>query len=83
MKTNAIVTIEREGKTIVIYVNNGDWSNLPDLSFIADVEVYQPERLNPEDNFDDYLKDPGKYLRRMEDNLIKEIVCDSPNPENK
>ena len=41
MKTNSIVTIVREGKTIVIYVN--DWSKVPDLSFIADVEIYPVE----------------------------------------
>lgn len=46
-------------------------------------KTLQPERLNPEDNFDDYLKDLGKYFRRMEDNLLKEIICDSPTPENK
>jgi hypothetical protein len=27
-----------------------------------------------EETFDDYLNDPGKYLCRMEENLIKESV---------
>ena len=50
MKTNSIITITRENKTIVIYVNDGDWRNVPDLSFIADVEIYdQPERSKRED----------------------------------
>lgn len=50
MKTNARIKIEREEKTIFIYLNNCDWSNVPDLSFIADVEVYnQPERSKRED----------------------------------
>lgn len=48
-----------------------------------DIFHNRPERLTPEDNFDDYLKDPGKYFRRMEDNLLKEIICDSPTPDNK
>ena len=44
MKTTAIVTIKRLNKDIVIYLNDGYWNSLPDLSFIADVEVYeQPE----------------------------------------
>ena len=45
------------------------------------------ERTNPEEQFeetfDDYLKDPGRYFHRMEDNLIKELLCDVPNSENK
>ncbi len=39
MKTSATVTITRQNKRIVIYVNDGDWSKVPDLGFIADVEV--------------------------------------------
>lgn len=45
--------------------------------------LFQPERLSPEENFDDYLKDPGKYFRKMEDNLINGILSDSPNLANK
>ncbi len=41
------------------------------------------QNLEFEETFDDYLKNPGKYLRRMEDNLLKEILYDSPNTANK
>ena len=41
MKTTSIVTIIRENKTILIYINDFDWVSVPDLSFIIDVEVYE------------------------------------------
>ena len=52
MKTTATVTITREKKNIIIYVDDGDWSKVPDLTFIADVEVAElapavPEIENP------------------------------------
>ena len=43
MKTNSIVTIQRNNKEIVIWVKDRDWNSIPDLSFIEDVEIYQPE----------------------------------------
>lgn len=44
MKTSASITIRRCNKYIVIFVDNGDFSKLPDLSFIADIEVYGEEK---------------------------------------
>lgn len=41
MKTSAKIQIERENKIIIIYVNDGQWYNVPDLDFIADVEIYE------------------------------------------
>jgi hypothetical protein len=49
MKTNSVVMIQREGKSILIYVNDGDWSKIPDLSFIADVEVHLDKPLDLKD----------------------------------
>ena len=49
MKVTSMVTLKRKGKTIVIYINNDDWDNLPDLSFILDIEIYnEPEKINSE-----------------------------------
>lgn len=41
MKTSATITITRKNKRIVIYINDGDWSKVPDLEFIADIELQE------------------------------------------
>lgn len=35
-----IITFIRGQKQIVIYVNESDWNSVPNLDWIADVEVY-------------------------------------------
>jgi len=40
MKTTATITLVRNGKTIVLYIKNNNWDSIPDLDFIADVEIY-------------------------------------------
>ena len=39
MKTNAKIIIQRGNKEITIYIEDGDWEHVPEVRFIADVEV--------------------------------------------
>ena len=81
---------EKELDQLVVYVTNEAFQGM-DYCNPLDIEIairdwfrlHQADRLNPEESFDDYLKDPGKYFRKMEDNLINEILCDSQNCDNK
>lgn len=45
MKTNSIVTIERNGKTILFYINDCDWDSLPSLRWIVDVEILEKKKV--------------------------------------
>ncbi len=40
MKTNSMITLTRGSKTIIIYIKDDDWGNVPKLDFIADIEVF-------------------------------------------
>ncbi len=37
----SMVRIERGDKEIIIYVQDGFWNSIPDLSFIEDIEIYE------------------------------------------
>mgnify|MGYP001608535090 CR=1 FL=1 len=43
MKTNSMITMQRDGKTIILYIDNLSWGLIPDLSWIVDVEVVEPK----------------------------------------
>lgn len=44
MKSNSIISINRNGKTILIYLKQDQWTDIPNLSFIEDVEVYDSKK---------------------------------------
>ncbi len=61
------------------------WDDETKIAFRMAKKLF--EETEPEEDFKetlgDYMKDPGKYLRRMEDNLYKEILIDGPTTEKK
>lgn len=85
---------EKEIDELIIYIS---WEAFQGMDYAnpLDVEIairswfrlHQPDRLSPEghfeETFDDYLKNPGKYFRRKEDDLINEMLSDSQDQANK
>jgi len=45
---DSMVTLKKGKKSIVIYIKIEDWANIPDLSWIQDVEVFEEEQENKE-----------------------------------
>ncbi len=46
MKTNSMITLERDGKIIILYIDGLSWGLVPELSWIVDVEVIDKHNLN-------------------------------------
>jgi hypothetical protein len=55
MKSNSLISLNRKGKEIIIYVKEEEFSNIPDLSFIVDVEIIdaipKTEKINKKSGF--------------------------------
>lgn len=41
MKTNAKIIIHRNNKEITIYIKDGNWDKVPNVEYIADVEIHE------------------------------------------
>jgi len=80
MKHKSLITIQRNGKTIVIAVKDNVWSSIPDLSFIEDVEIIdewpQKKWVNEEEYFGQEFKGSSGYHWINEDGSLNE--CEYP-----